>query len=141
MSTARQRRGLQGVTPLRRKLRRMQEQVDAQIRPAIEEGSQAILADMKRLTPERTGELRQKMDYKVARDGLTAQIGVRTKTRARDVFYFAFLDSGTKGDAKRNIPPMEAMHIRARAFDTNKAGVLARVKAAVERVLTEAANG
>lgn len=139
-STRKQRRGLAGVTPLRRKLREMHKRTENTIRPIIEDAAASILWDMRSLTPVDTGNLVREMDVRISRDGMTAYIGLVTPADARDAFYFAFLDTGTKGDPKRNIPPMPALHIRQRAFDANKAEYLARLKRAIDATLARVAT-
>src|SRR5690554_3798604 len=120
MSTARQRSGLRGVNRLRRVLRRIEPEMRSELREAVEEGAEAILQDMIRLTPKRTSNLARLLAKKVAPDGLTAQVGLITKKAQRDGFYFRFLDGGTKGDPDRGVPPFAALHIRATAFDLNR---------------------
>lgn len=130
-------RGYTNVSALRRKLRRMPDLVEKNIKPKIEAAAQAIAQDLRDLTPDNTGLLESKQDYKVSRDGLAARIGVRTQVRAKAVFYFKFLDGGTKGDPALNIPPMPALHIRTRAFDANRDKAVAEIRDGINQTLNE----
>lgn len=128
---------IKNLSRARRKLRRIDAAVGGKVADEIEKMANDIAVDMRTLTPIRTGNLVHKIDFKTGRDGLTAKIGVRTPKRAEKVFYFAFLDAGTKGQPARNIPPMPALRIRDRAFDMNKLKGMRMVRAAIGAALKE----
>ncbi len=96
---------------------------------------------MQLLVPKRTGVLARLLNKRVARDGLTARVGLVTKKAQRDGFYFRFLDAGTKGSPKLNIPPQPALHIRARSFDLNKDWILQRAQKGIALALRRASAG
>ena len=108
MSTARQRRGLAGVTKLRRTLRRLGPEARDGIKEVLVRGSQAIEADMMINIPKDTGETASNISYKIARDGLTARIGFIGKRAVGDGYAARFIEYGTKGYPARNIPPQAA---------------------------------
>lgn len=139
-SSRRQARGWQSVNKLRRKLRRMPELVEQHIRPAIEAAANGMVMDMRGLTPISTGVAATELEAKVARDGLTARIGLVDNASIRSAFYFAFLDGGTKGSPEHNIPPMQAHNIRERAFDANLPKLRNDVRDGIQRTLMEAAR-
>jgi HK97 gp10 family phage protein len=141
MATARQRAGLQGIGKLRRTLRRIEDEAQRELREAVDDGAEAILQDMRALVPVRTGALARLLGKRVARDGLTARVGLVTKKAQRDGFYFRFLDAGTKGNPKRNIPPQPALHIRATAFDLNRDWIRSRTQKGIALALKRAASG
>jgi Bacteriophage HK97-gp10, putative tail-component len=80
--------------------------------------------------------------------------GVATMARIADIgsiFYFRFLDSGTKGFSgtykrddgtvvQADIPAMPALHIRQRALDANDNYTKGEVAIAVKKALTDLAN-
>lgn len=137
---ARRRRSrVTGNRRLRRVLRRIEPEAREGVKTAMEEAAQAIWADMVVLTPAGPqGRLRRMLDWRVPKNGLTARIGLVTKRTQESGFYFKFLDRGTKGYAPRNIPPMPARHIRARAFDMNKGFALERVRGGIDLALKRA---
>jgi len=139
--TRKQVRGIQGVTSLRKKLRRMHQETENTIRPVLEAVANDILLDMRGLTPVDTGNVVDEMRFTISADGLTARIGLTTKVSARDAFYFAFLDSGTKGAPEQNIPPLPALHIRDRALDGNRASALDLLKREINATLKRVAHG
>lgn len=158
--------GIKGVTRTRKILRKTPAVIEKNIRPVITEAAQAIAADMQRLTPEDEGDLRASIAYNISRDGMSAAIGPKadkaeTAKRYRrelrrngvlsarkrqnmeeltDVFYFQFLDRGTKGAPERNIPPQPALRIREKAFDANNQ-YIDRVKSAITKSLREVSEG
>ncbi len=139
-STSSQRRGWSSVGKLRRKLRNMGDKVEKNIRPALEIGIQNITMDMRGLTPVNEGVAATEIDFSISRDGLTAKAGLIDKASIRAAFYFAFLDGGTKGSPENNVPPMQALHIRDRAFDANSEGMKRDIRAGIKNALAEAAR-
>ncbi len=140
MATKSQIRGIKNLSKLRQKLKRMPEQVEKHIRPVMERVSADIALDMRGLTPVSTAEAVLAIDHKVGPDGMSAKIGIRTKTKAKKAFYFAFIDAGTKGDPSKSIPPLPALHIRERAFDANKNNAMREFEAATDKALVQAIN-
>jgi HK97 gp10 family phage protein len=145
-STYRQRRGLQGVSKLRRKLRRIIKQADNSIRPAIEQTAYAIELDAQNFAPKLSGELALSIETKISGDGLGAVIGPGAKSAAvareargtafatrstvklgnvskKKLFNFFkgyWQEFGTKGTPGKNIPPQPAQPFMTPAFDVNK---------------------
>lgn len=88
----------------------------------------------------------------VSASGKIASVAVQEKIKAiGDVFYFRFLDSGTKGfqgaytnrdgtEVTTNIPPMPALNIRERALDANSNYGKKELAFAIKKALIEAAN-
>lgn len=135
-----QARGWQSVNKLRRKLRNMPEQVEKYIRPAVETAAAEMTLDMRGLTPVDRGVAATEIDYTVARDGLTARIGLIKQSSIRVAFYFKFLDGGTKGSPEHGLPPQPALHIRDRAFDANLPALQGDVKRGIQSALMEVAR-
>jgi hypothetical protein len=88
----------------------------------------------------------------VSSTGKIASVAVQEKIKAiGDVFYFRFLDRGTKGfsgtytkkngtKVTANIPPMPALNIRERALDANSNYGKKELANAINRALKEAAT-
>ena len=141
MSTARQRRGFAGVTKLRRTLRRLEPETVAEIKKVIVRGAQAIEADMMISIPKDTGDTASNISYKIARDGLTAQIGFVGKKAVEKGFVARFIEYGTKGSAKQNIPPQPARPFMGPAFDANKGWIVRDAQREIGIVLQRLAAG
>jgi HK97 gp10 family phage protein len=156
-----QRRGLQGLSSLRKKLRNMEKIVESGIKPAIRDAAIAIQLDAIQRVSVDNGDLQRSIDFKISPDGLAAVIGPSAKSAAvaREVRGSAFatrstvslggiskkalfqffkgywLEFGTKGAPDRNIPPQQARPFMQPAYDVNKAWAIARVKTEVDKQL------
>jgi len=85
MSTRSQRKGLSGVTKLRRTLRRLDPEITSEVREVVRRGANSILFDAKQNARSAdygkepgirdTGDMIDAMGIKYARDGFTALIG------------------------------------------------------------------
>lgn len=161
-STAAQRRGLNGVTSLRRKLRRMPEAVEQYLRPEVDATAAAMAATARTLVSKDTGELAASIEYKLSPDGMTALIGPAAKSAAvikastaksidkqtpkkpisagsrEKLFQFfkgVWLEFGTKGNPDKGIPPQPARPYMRPAFDVNKIPGLNRITRGLNAVL------
>lgn len=154
MASYSKRRGLQGVDPLRRKLRNMEKVLESGIKPAIKQAAASIEASAKAYAPKDTGELMRAIKSKVSGDGMSAVIGpyanaaivnsvvkgtafnnkgggVLTELDKKKKFQFFkgyWIEFGTKGAPDRNIPAQPARPFMQPAFDANKAEAVANVK-------------
>lgn len=162
MATAAQRRGLNGVSSLRRKLRRMETFVPSRIPMAIETSAISITVTAKTLVPVDQGDLKEAIEYKMSGDRMAAAIGpaarasvvakavkgtlfaTRTiakklstisKKRLFQFFKGYWIEFGTKGNAKKNIPPQPARPFMSPAFYINKSSTVSNVAAAVNEQL------
>lgn len=166
-STRAQRRGLNGVSSLRKKLRNMEPIVQSGIREAIVEAAVHIEADAQSFVPKDTGDLAASIEFKVSADGLAAVIGPAAKsaavakavrgsafatrvlgkpisaTTADKLFqYFkgVWVEFGTKGNADKGIPPQPARPFMRPAFDMNAKWAIVRIKDLVDAQLKRMAN-
>ena len=135
MSTARQRRGFAGVTKLRKTLRRLEPESSAGIKKALTDGARDIHFDMYTNVPKDTGETAYHLSYKIARDGLTARIGLIGKKDVAAGYAAQFIEYGTKGYPKRNIPKQRARPFMRPAFDRNKNKILQNINREIEKAL------
>lgn len=90
--------------------------------------------------------------FGVSKTGAVASVATMQRIKEiGDVFYFRFLDSGTKGfsgtytrgDGTKvtvNIPPMQALNIRERALDANSNYGKKELAFAIKKALIEAAK-
>lgn len=91
------RSSLQGDFKLRRTLRNIHNTMDNELRPAMQEVANQVLATMRQLIPRDTGDAAGALEAFVSKSGLDAQIGIRGKADSRRFFYLRFVEYGTKG--------------------------------------------
>jgi len=156
---------MSGDFKLRRTLRNIHQNVDNELRPAMQEAANKILATMKSTIPRDTGEAAGALKAFVSKSGLDAQIGIRGKKDNRRFFYLRFLEYGTKGyDGKKRagnrsrsvknksdgstffgkyprIPALPAHPWLRPSLDVNREVVMADIRAAVNRTLKKASQG
>ncbi|KGS14893.1 HK97-gp10 family putative phage morphogenesis protein [Pseudomonas coronafaciens] len=156
---------MSGDFKLRRTLRNIHQNVDNELRPAMQEAANKILATMKSTIPRDTGEAAGALKAFVSKSGLDAQIGIRGKKDNRRFFYLRFLEYGTKGyDGKKragnrsrsvknksdgstffgkypSIPALPANPWLRPSLDVNREVVMADIRAAVNRTLKKASQG
>lgn len=94
---ARRRSRLQGDFKLRKTLRGIHEQLDNQLRPAMQDAADQVLATQRQMIPKDTGAASTALKAFVSKSGLDAQIGIRGKRDNARFFYLRFLEYGTKG--------------------------------------------
>lgn len=118
------------------------------IEDALREGAEAILTDMRLMTPRDSSNpgphAADMLTMIVSDDGLKIDIGLPTNQLAQDAFWFRFLDSGTKGGQvtyrragsanlhTMTVPARPALRIRDRALDGNLAEVRRLVALAIQ---------
>ena len=90
------RSSVQGNFKLRGLLRRIGSQMESDLRPAMAEAANLVLATQQELIPRDTGEIEEALESFVSKSGLDAQIGIRGKKDNRHFFYGRFLEFGTK---------------------------------------------
>ena len=124
------RSGLRGQKQVREFLKSRPDAITRKVAGEIETGAEDILLDMRGLVPKDTGDLAAALDFKVARSGLKARIGLLTKTALADHFYWLFLEKGTKGYPPHNIPPLAATPFVDPAFQLNAPIIADRIRRA-----------
>lgn len=88
---------MSGDFKLRKTLRNIHTQLDNELKPAMQEAADKLLATMKQLVPRDSGQAAEALEAFVSKSGLDAQIGLRGKKDNRRFFYLKFLEYGTKG--------------------------------------------
>jgi HK97 gp10 family phage protein len=149
-----------GRNRVRRVLARIPEEFRAEIGQSIERTAKRIVDDAKTRVPVETGTLKAAIDYRVAKNGLTATLGIRRKAARRDAFYAHFVEFGTRAhqvkvktarilrDAKTGrvfgarvtIPALPARPFLTPAFEAAKPEGVADIRAAVRSALTRASK-
>lgn len=158
---SRRRSGIQGVSKLRRTLRRVEPELLRPLKDAVRDGGEAIKQDQISGAPNDEGDLVREIDYKLGRDGMTAVVGPGARhisisrnpfdTRKRmsnpgrhalmQFFKAYWYEFGTKGSPERNIPPQPPRPFLTPAFDLNRAWILRRSRAAIRRAIEQASRG
>lgn len=163
---SRKRSGFQGVTKLRKTLRRLEPEAVAGVKAEIARGAQSIKDDAVRgaRTLDKpgvgTGDMIRSITYSLGRDGMTALIGpgadrlkvtkspfnttlYKTKKDKESAFNFFkayWFEFGTKGYPKRNIPPQVPKPFMNPAWDMNKDNLIKDIRKQVAKALAEAAS-
>lgn len=88
---------MSGDFKLRKTLRNIHTQLDNELKPAMQEAADKVLATMKQLVPRDSGQAAEALEAFVSKSGLDAEIGLRGKKDNRRFFYLKFLEYGTKG--------------------------------------------
>ncbi|MFH1806830.1 MAG: HK97-gp10 family putative phage morphogenesis protein [Pseudomonadota bacterium] len=128
-------RGLRGVNGLRRLLRKLPDDVSAEVRTEISEGAELIAYDAIRLAPRDQGDLAAALEYKLGGDKLSAQIGYssRWKRAWRAAGWRAkFIEFGTiKHRAHPFLFP---------AWEMNRKDIERRIAQAIKNTLARLSN-
>lgn len=102
-----------GANKVRRKLLRLPEAIQDQVRGAIKRGSDELLFEMQRRAPVSEGavprawdgaprqHLQAELESRISKNGLTARVGLLGKRKAEVFFFWRFLEFGTKKMEKR----------------------------------------
>ena len=97
-----------GASRLKRKLKRMPDDINAEIKMVIRDESHALLADIRALAPSSNesapldwqGNPREKLrdayEVRISKDGLFARIGIMGKRKKNQFFFATFLEFGTR---------------------------------------------
>lgn len=156
---------MSGDFKLRKTLRNIHSQLDNELKPAMQEAADRLLATMKEMVPKDSGEGAAALTAFVSKSGLDAEVGLRGKKANKRYYYLRFIEYGTKGydqgersggRKKRATNKSDGAHffgkypkIVARpahpwlrpAYDVNKEFILASINHAVSYTLKRAAEG
>lgn len=132
-----------GDFKLRGILRRIGNQMESDLRPAMVKAADLILATQQELIPVDEGDARNSLKAFVSKSGLDAQIGIRGKRDNKKVFYAVFLERGTKqyqrGDSVIAARPAHPW-LRP-SIDLNRDDIARLIRAAISSTLAKAAGG
>lgn len=137
------RSSIQGDFKLRGLLRRIGNEMESDLRPAMVEAANLVLTTQQRLIPRDTGEIEQGLEAFVSKSGLDAQIGIRGKKDNRHFFYGRFLEYGTKQYVRGDhTVAARAAHPWLRpSYDMNRDQIATIITRAIEATLRRAAEG
>lgn len=137
------RSSVQGDFKLRGLLRRIGNQMESDLRPAMVQAAELVLTTQQHLIPRDTGEAEHALEAFVSKSGLDAQIGIRGKKDNRKFFYGRFLEFGTKaytrGDSTVAARPAHPW-LRP-SYDMNREQIIDLISKAISSTLRKAAEG
>lgn len=137
------RSSVQGDFKLRGLLRRIGSQMESDLRPAMAEAANLVLATQQELIPRDTGEIEEALESFVSKSGLDAQIGIRGKKDNRHFFYGRFLEFGTKAYTRGDgtVAARPAHPWLRPSYDMNRDEIQLIISKAIASTLKKAAEG
>lgn len=90
------RSSVQGDFKLRGLLRRIGNEMENDLRPAMVQAANLVLATQQEMIPKDEGDAENALTAFVSKSGLDAQIGIRGKKKNQKIFYAKFIEHGTK---------------------------------------------
>lgn len=155
--TARRRSSIKGDFKLRGVLRRIGNQMDSDVRPAMQKAADLVLETQRSLIPVDTGAGRDALTAFVSKFGLDAQIGIRGKKNNKKFYYLRFVEFGSKGSAIKgkenksngqdffgyspNIPARPAHPFIRPSIDMNRDEIIDIIRNGIDSTLEKAARG
>lgn len=126
----------------RRLMNRLPDTMTDPISKAIADSTEAVYLDAYQRVPVDTGDLRDSIGKKITPTSGTVGFHYKTfRVQWRKAGWRAkFVELGTKGSAKRNIPPMPPRPFMRSAFEANRRWIMERHRAAVAQTLARAAS-
>lgn len=132
----------QGDYKLRGLLRRIGNQMESDLRPAMVEAANLVLTTQQELIPRDTGDAENALEAFVSKSGLDAEIGIRGKRNNRKIFYAKFIEYGTKqyklGDGTVAARPAHPW-LRP-SIDMNRDEIASIIRRAIASTLAQAAQ-
>jgi len=126
----------------RRLMQRLPDRMTDEISAEIARSALLVAADASMRVPIDTGALRDSIGVRITKT--SAEVGFDPKRFRRKWkkagWRAVFVEKGTKGAPGRNIPPMAARPFLRPAFEANRQQILDRHRAAVVRLLGQAAS-
>lgn len=136
---------IQGDFKLRGLLRRIGNEMESDLRPAMVDAADLVLASQQHLIPRdpnSSDHIEDALEAFVSKSGLDAQIGIRGKKDNRHFFYGKFLEYGTKqyvrGDHTVSARPAHPW-LRP-SYDMNRDQIATIISKAIESTLRRAAE-
>ena len=134
------RSSVQGDFKLRGKLRKLGQQIESDLRPAMVQAANLVLETQTYLIPRDSGDSAQALTAFVSKSGLDAQIGLRGKKANTRYFYTRFIEYGTKGyqRGEHAIAGMPAHPWLRPSYDLNREAIAALIRQAIASTLRKA---
>lgn len=136
------RSSVQGSTQLRGLLRRIGNEIESDLRPAMLQAANLVLETQTYLIPRDTGDAGQALSAFVSKNGLDAEIGLRGKKDNRRYFYTKFIEYGTKGYTRGDtaIPARPAHPWLRPSYDLNRDQIILLISRAIASTLSKASE-
>jgi hypothetical protein len=96
MPAPRKRGALKGARKVKRLLKRLPDEVSAEMAAVLKEHGPVITAYAKAAAPQRSGALSRAISWKVLPKSLSLRVGLLTKATSRKLFYARILEFGRK---------------------------------------------
>lgn len=136
------RSSVQGNFKLRGLLRRIGNQIESDLRPAMVEAANLVLSTQQQMIPNDEGDAENALTAFVSKSGLDAQIGIRGKKKNQKIFYAKFIEFGTKqytrGDSTVAARPAHPW-LRP-SYDMNRDEIQSIIRRAITSTLQKAAE-
>ena len=136
------RSSVQGDFKLRGLLRRIGNEMENDLRPAMVQAANLVLATQQEMIPKDEGDAENALTAFVSKSGLDAQIGIRGKKKNQKIFYAKFIEHGTKqythGD---DVVAARPAHPWLRpSYDMNRDEIQSIISRAIASTLKKAAE-
>ncbi len=137
------RSSIQGDFKLRGRLRRIGNEIESDLRPAMVKAADLVLETQTFLIPRDTGDAAESLTAFVSKSGLDAEIGIRGKKNNTRYFYTKFVEYGTKGYARgeSEVPARPAHPWLRPSYDLNREQIILLISRAIDSTLRKAAEG
>jgi HK97 gp10 family phage protein len=126
----------------RRLMQRLPGEITDTISQAIADSTEAVWADAVTRVPVDTGDLQNSIGKRVT--ATSGEVGFDPKKFRREWkragWRAVFVEKGTKGSPRRNIPPQPARPFLRAAFEANRRWIMERHAKAVRDTLARAAS-
>ncbi|MBP5971068.1 HK97-gp10 family putative phage morphogenesis protein [Pseudomonas iridis] len=134
------RSSVKGDFKLRGKLRKLGNEIESDLRPAMLQAAALVLSTQQDLILRDTGRAEQSLKVFVSKSGLDAQIGIRGKRDNQKFFYTKFIEYGTKGyrRGEHAIAGMPAHPWLRPSYDLNREEIVLLIRQAIASTLRKA---
>ena len=122
-------------TRARIKMRRLLQETDAGIKPAMQDSVNGLLKEVIMRVPRDTGNLEDNITGYVAKNGMRGEVGLRGKKARNRAFYARFLEFGTKGQGGN---PRPAQPFLEPAWDFEKPKIVNRIEKVINNAIKKA---
>lgn len=122
-------------TRARIKMRRLLQETEAGIKPAMQDSVNSLLKEVISRVPRDSGNLEDSITGHVAKNGMRGEVGLRGKKARSRAFYARFLEFGTKGQGGNARP---AQPFLEPAWDYEKPRVVGRIEKVIKQAIKKA---
>ncbi|MBS5840642.1 HK97 gp10 family phage protein [Pseudomonas lundensis] len=136
------RSSVQGDFKLRGLLRRIGNEMENDLRPAMVQAANLVLATQQEMIPKDEGDAENALTAFVSKSGLDAQIGIRGKKKNQKIFYAKFIEHGTKQYTRGDgVVAARPAHPWLRpSYDMNRDEIQSIISRAIASTLKKAAE-